>query len=188
MLRNAARARRTTQPGANVHGDMHERLRRLAIAATGLALAGVSAASAAQQNVRGPWLLTALPGMGTITWRCDPARNVRGLPALGLVLRTSSAMATETVELRVGAKRVVRRVTHPGERFELPYLRSPRQQLSIVQATEPGTLKAVVSVDFSPRPISPSHCFAHLPPALVVPALAGLECARAAHWLDRAAG
>ena len=141
---------------------------KLTIAAAVIALAGVPGASAAQTSIRGPWLLTALPGMGTITWRCDPARSLRGLPALALGLRTSSATATETVELRVGPKTILRRVMQPGQRLDLPYLRSPRLQLNLVQATEPGPLKAAVAVDFSPRPISPSHCFAHLPPALVV--------------------
>jgi hypothetical protein len=51
---------------------------------------------------------------------------------------------------------------------DVPYVRFPRQNVTIVQSTEPGTLKAVVTVDFTPRPISPSHCLAYLPPALVV--------------------
>lgn len=60
------------------------------------------------------------------------------------------------------------RVVQPGERVDLPYVRFPRQNVTIVQSTEPGTLKAVVTVDFTPRPISPSHCLAYFPPALVV--------------------
>ena len=100
--------------------------------------------------------------MGTVSWRC----NARGLPALAL--NTSSATATETLTFRAGGKLLAHRVLQPGELVHLPYVRFPRQNLTIVQSTEPETLKAVVAVDFSPRPISPSHCFAHLPPALVV--------------------
>ena len=133
----------------------------LLIAATSVA-AGVSGAGAAQRGGRGPWLLTTLPGMGTVSWRC----NARGLPALGL--NGSSATATETLTFRAGGKARLHRVVQPGERVDLPYVRFPRQNVTIVQSTEPGTLKAVVTVDFTRRPISPSHCLAYLPPALIV--------------------
>jgi hypothetical protein len=142
-------------------------LAQLPVAAAVVVFAVVPGAAAADQGVRGPWLLTALPGTGTVTWRCDPAREARGVPALALGVRTSTATATETVTLRIASKAIVRRVMQPGQRLELPYRRSSHLQLSIVQATEPGTLKALISVDFSPR-LSPSHCFAHLPPGLVV--------------------
>ncbi len=139
-----------------------------ALIAALFAIATTSVAGAAQTAVRGPWLLTTLPGMGTVTWRCDPAREARGLPALALGVNTSSATATETVTFRTGGKTLRRKVMQPGERLELPYLKFIRQQLSFAQSTEPGTLRAIVTVDFSPRPVSPSHCFPYLPPALVV--------------------
>ena len=132
--------------------------------ASAATIAAVSGAAAAQRTVRGPWLLTALPGMGTVTWRCDPARK----PALALGLNASAATATETLTFRAGGKTLVHRVMQPGDRLDLPYVRFSRQQLTIVQHTEPGILKAAIAVDFSPRPVSPSHCAAYLPPALVV--------------------
>jgi hypothetical protein len=33
---------------------------------------------------------------------------------------------------------------------------------------EPGTLRAVITAHFTPRPVSPSHCEPYLPPALTV--------------------
>ena len=131
-------------------------------------VAAASPSGAAGTTIRGPWLLTALPGMGTVTWRCDPTRNAQGRPALALAVTTASASATETIAFRAGGRALVRKVLQPGQRLDLPYLRFLRQRLSIVQATEPGTLRAVVDVDFGPRPVSPSHCFAQLPPALAV--------------------
>jgi hypothetical protein len=101
-------------------------------------------------------------------WRCDPARANRGLPYQAIALATASATATETVTFRAGGRVLERRVMQPGQRVNLPYVASLRQQLSIAQMTEPGTLKALVSVDFSPRPIAPHHCAAYLPPGLVV--------------------
>ena len=63
---------------------------------------------------------------------------------------------------------MLRRTVEPGQTVDLPYVSHAVQQLTIVQSTKPGTLRAVVTVDFSPRPVSPSHCWEHLPPALSV--------------------
>ena len=139
-----------------------------ALIAALLAIATTSVAGAAQTIARGPWLLTALPGMGTVTWRCDPGRASRGLPPVALGVNASTATATETVTLRAGGKTLLRKVMQPGKRLDLPYVRFVRQQVRIAQMTEPGTLRALVAVDFSPRPVSPSHCHPYLPPALVV--------------------
>jgi hypothetical protein len=143
--------RRLTTPG------------RLALLIAAISIiAGVSGAGAAQRGGRGPWLLTAVPGMGALSWRC----NAGGLPALAL--DATSATATETLTFRAGGKTLVQKVMQPGRRLDLPYVRFPRQHVTLVQSTEPGTLTAVVAVDFSPRPISRSHCVAYLPPGLVV--------------------
>lgn len=123
-------------------------------------------AAAAATEAKGPWLLTSLPSMGSISWRCDPARERAGRPALALTLNTRTAAATQSFELRAGRRRVVRGTLQPGQVAVLPYLRSPVQKLTVVQSTEPGTLRAVVTVDFRPRAVSPSHCWEHLPPGL----------------------
>jgi hypothetical protein len=59
----------------------------------------------------------------------------------------------------------------PGQGLRLPYLNAQRQQLVVTQSTEPGTLRAFVTVDFSARPISPSHCWPYLPPGVTVKVL-----------------
>jgi hypothetical protein len=56
----------------------------------------------------------------------------------------------------------------PGQVVALPYLRPAVQRLAVVQTTKPGTLRALVRVDFSFRRISPSHCWEHLPPAVTI--------------------
>src|SRR6478736_1637616 len=122
-------------------------------------------APTSSSRIRGPWLLTTLPSMGSVTWRCDVARERAGRPALALGFRASRTGATEVLELTVAGRRVVRRTLQPGQVVVLPYLDHAVQQLSVVQRTEPGTLRAVVRVDFSPRTVSPSHCWPYLPPA-----------------------
>ncbi|NUT54785.1 MAG: hypothetical protein HOQ03_02215, partial [Thermoleophilia bacterium] len=79
----------------------------------------------------------------------------------------SRATPTPALELRAVGQRVLRRAVQPCQKAPLPYLPHAVQQL-VVQATKPGTLRAVVSVDFGPRQISPSHCCEHGPPALTL--------------------
>jgi hypothetical protein len=129
-------------------------------------LAGAS--SGGTTAVKGPWLLTALPSMGTVTWRCDAARERRGQPALALGLDTKRSAATQTVELRARGKRAFRRAVQPGQVVAFPFLRTLIQRLTIVQTTVPGTLRGVVVVNFRPTHLSPSHCWEHLPPAVIV--------------------
>lgn len=124
-----------------------------------LASAGVTAGSVV---VRGPWTLTALPAIGTISWRCQPSLSGERY-GLGFVAFASGA--TDRIQLRARGRTVVDRLVQPGQRLTLPYA-GLRQRLVVSQSTEPGTLRAVVDVDFRPRPISPSHCFSYLPPAL----------------------
>lgn len=133
-----------------------------------LLLSLAASTPAATSQVKGPWLLTALPSMGSVTWRCDPARERAGRPALALTLDARRATATQSMELSAGGKRILRRTIQPGQVAVLPYLRAPIQQLAVEQSTKPGTLRAIVTVDFRPRPISPSHCWEHLPPGLRV--------------------
>lgn len=121
-------------------------------------------ADASSVAVRGPWTLTALPAIGTITWRCQTSRSGE---RHGLGFDAFRSSATDRLQLRAGGRTIVGRLVQPGQRIALPYS-TLRQRLVISQSTEPGTLRAVVDVDFRPRPISPSHCFSYLPPALTV--------------------
>lgn len=131
--------------------------------------ASVGAASDTKHTVvKGPWLLTALPSMGTVTWRCDTARERRGQPAVALGLDARGALATETMELRANGVAVLRRVIQPGQRESLPFLRPAVQTLTVVQETKPGTLRGVVTVRFGSGRLSKSHCWEHLPPAVTV--------------------
>lgn len=130
-----------------------------------LALLGGTGAFASATKGRGPWVLTALPAIGTVTWRCESVERGER-PALGF--RAFAASATDRVELRAGGRTLLDRVVQPGQGLRLPYLAASRQQLVVTQSTEPGTLRAYVTVDFGPRPISPSHCWSYLPPGLTV--------------------
>lgn len=128
------------------------------------ALTGSVGTKADAVVVRGPWTLTALPAIGTITWRCQPARSGER-HGLGFVAFASSA--TDRLQLRAGGRMLVDRLVQPGQRITLPYA-GLQQQLVVSQSTEPGTLRAVLDVDFRPTPISPSHCYPYLPPALTL--------------------
>jgi hypothetical protein len=87
------------------------------------------------------------------------------LPALGVDART--ATADEYVTLRARGRVIATRHVF-GRRLELPALAAPRQRLVIVQGTEPGTLRAVIDVDFRARAGLPSHCYPYLPPGVVL--------------------
>jgi hypothetical protein len=128
------------------------------------------AASARQTRVRGPFLLTALPSLGTVTWRCDPAGRPRlrqGLPALGLGFRAFSAAADLKLQLRTGGKVVRSLRISPGESVTLPYLRAPVQRIDLVQKTGAGTLRATVRVEFAVPSVA-TYCYAYLPPRIDV--------------------
>lgn len=108
----------------------------------------------------GPWTLTAVPSVGTVTWRCDDGRY-------GLGFRAFRDSATDELTFRAGSL-VVRRVVQPGRWVRFPLLRTKRQHLELIQGIEPGTLRAELDVDFSPTPTLPSHCFSYLPPAVTM--------------------
>lgn len=129
-----------------------------------------SAATAELAEVRGPFLLVALPALGTVTWRCDPARRpgaAPGLPGLALGFRAFRSSATDRLRFRVGGRTILRRVVQPGESVEFPYLRRRVQQLEIVQPTGAGTLRAVVTVSFVSPAVAP-YCYSYLPPRIDV--------------------
>lgn len=135
---------------------------RLSLCLCCVAALFAAGADAGSVDVRGPWTLTALPAIGTITWRCQPNRSGER-HGLGVVAFKSGA--TDRLQLRAAGRTLVDRLVQPGQRITLPYA-ALQQQLVLTQSTEAGTLHAVVDVDFRPRPISPSHCFSYLPPAV----------------------
>lgn len=131
--------------------------------ATG-ATAGFASIDTAQLS--GPWPLALIPEMGTVTWSCDG--RAAGVRSYALGLGTAGVEATERVTLRAGG-RVIEAVTvNRGQPVRFPHLGYARQELSMSQTTQPGTLRATVNVDFGPGHVSPSHCFPWLPPAVTV--------------------
>jgi hypothetical protein len=107
-------------------------------------------------------LLVALPGLGSVTWRCGATDD---LHALGY--REFWSSATTTVTLRAGRRTIVETV-QPHQLISFPYLRTRIQSLTFIQFTEPGTLRAVVRIDFGARPRADPYCQPYLPPRFVV--------------------
>jgi hypothetical protein len=120
-----------------------------------------TALAPAPQPPRGPFLLAGLASLGEVSWRCEGAP-----PAFALEFRAFRVSATMTIALRARGSPVVVRVVQPGERVRLPALRTPTQRLTIMQRTKPGTLRALLDVDFRPR--GSSFCWPYLPPGLTL--------------------
>lgn len=137
----------------------------LAVIALGAMSAPLSSARGIATG-RGPWDLALLPGMGVLTWSC--ADNAPEPRRYALGFRTDGQTATETLTLAAGGHSILRRRFDPGITLQLPHLPYARQRIVVRQRTEPGPLRAVVDVDFSPRPVSPSHCYPYLPPRITV--------------------
>jgi hypothetical protein len=140
----------------------------LATAVVGTAVVGTASGSVAR--TRGPFLLVSLPDLGTVTWRCDPAREpgpAPGLPGMALGFRATMLEATERLTLRVGRTTIISRLVQPGDRFRLPYLQARSQRLDITQSTEIGTLTGSVTVDFAPSPVV-GYCYGYAPPRIDV--------------------
>jgi hypothetical protein len=123
-------------------------------------------ASHQSASERGPWALTYLPETGTVTWRCN-GKEV-GARAYALGFWSFSGGATERLTFRIKNRVVLTRTIQPGQSLSLPHLDAAVQELAVTQSTEPGTLRGIVSVNFAPRPISPSHCFPWFPPAMTL--------------------
>lgn len=115
-------------------------------------------AAAAQR--RGPFLLVALPSLGTASWSCGGQRG----RDVALAFRVSPMGATTLV--RFAAAGTARTVTlQPGQSAQFP-LRTPgRQQLSVEQGTEARTLRATVVATFGR---DQSYCFSYFPPRTTV--------------------
>jgi hypothetical protein len=123
-----------------------------------IALIPSSAASGRQK----PYVLTALADIGTVYWRYDCVHYRTSEWSLGVhVFQTT---ATTSVTFRAGKLTMHRPAIQPGERtLWFPFRRERRQSLLLVQATEPGTLRARVRAKFSRR-----DCQSYFPPRLSV--------------------
>ena len=97
-----------------------------------------------------PHVLTALANIGTVYWRYDCVHFRSPEWSLGIhVFRTT---ATTSVSRRAGKMIGRRSAVQPGERTVWFSFRPQRRQsLSLIQATEPGTLRARVLAKFSRR-------------------------------------
>ncbi|MDQ5820815.1 MAG: hypothetical protein M3540_05190 [Actinomycetota bacterium] len=122
-------------------------------------LAGSAHGSAAA--VRGPFLLVALPALGTVTWRCE-----QGTERYALGFRANRASSTAVLRLSTGAGTVRRATVDPGETLRLPYARGT-QRLAFVQQTGAGTLRATVTARFGEESAA-AYCYAYLPPPVTV--------------------
>lgn len=142
-------------------------MRRIAlIGAVTASLVTSSSATAEGQTMRGPFLLVALPSLGTLTWRCDPAARptlAPGLAALGLGFRSLRAGATTRVRLRVDERWVFDQLIQPGQVVRFPFLRARSQLLTFLQGTGAGTLRARVRVTFV-LPATGAYCERYTPP------------------------
>jgi hypothetical protein len=105
--------------------------------------------------------------MGQLRWSCDTRR--KGYLAYGLTFDPSASTATETVRMIVrGRTALGRRLNPPWKVVVFPRSSSPRQRIAISQMTEPGTLRAIIDVDFTGTRVLPSDCWPYLPPAMTL--------------------
>ena len=104
--------------------------------------------SSAVSGRQKPYVLTAIADVGTVYWRYDFVHY--RTPRWSLGIRIFFNSATTGVSFRAGNLRV-RRALQPQEVKWFPFRRDRLQRLSFVQATEPGTLHAVVTARFSSR-------------------------------------
>jgi len=109
-----------------------------------------------------PYVLTALANIGTVYWRYDCV-HFRS-PEWSLGIHVFPTTATTSVSRRAGKVIGRRSAVQPGEpTVWFSFRPERRQNLSFVQATEPGTLRAHVLAKFSR-----SDCQSYFPPRLSV--------------------
>ena len=130
-------------------------MRRAAVAA--LVLLVLAVPSANSSRVR-PNVLTALASIGTVYWRASCLIGKPQRWSLGIRLFDT---ATTYVTLRVG-HHTVHRTMQPNERTWFGLTTGAVQHLAFIQATEPGTLRGSVSVDFGGQ--HAHHCWSYMPP------------------------
>ena len=134
--------------------------RLLGISAVVLASAVVASAAGAVDEGRGPFLLVALPSLGTVSWSCGGS----GAHHVALGFRANPKDATTAVTFTAGQRG--RKVTlQPGQSIRFPLLAPGKQRLAISQGTEARLLRATVVATFSPNQ---SYCFPYFPPRITV--------------------
>ena len=106
--------------------------------------AAVLAGSAASGRQK-PYVLTAVADIGTVYWRYDFVHYRTPRWSLGVRIFYT---ATTGVTYRAGTLRI-RRTLQPKQLHWFPFSSSRLQLLSLTQATEPGTLRALVTARFS---------------------------------------
>jgi hypothetical protein len=117
----------------------------LCAAVVAVAVLPSSAASGRQK----PYVLTALADIGTVYWRYDCVHYKA--PEWSLGVRVFQDTATTGVYYRAG-RFTRRRTLQPGDPTTwFPFRRDRRQTLSLVQATEPGTVRGHVLATFKRR-------------------------------------
>jgi hypothetical protein len=99
---------------------------------------------AATSGRQKPYVLTAVASIGTVYWRYDFVHYRTPRWSLGVRIFYT---ATTDVTFRAGKMRL-RRTLQPQQLRWLPFRTNRLQKLSLVQATEPGTLRAAVTVKF----------------------------------------
>jgi hypothetical protein len=135
-------------------------IRLLGIGAVVFASVVVAAPAAGAEAGRGPFLLVALPSLGTVTWSCGGS----GAHHVALGFRVNPIAATTAVAFIAGQTN--RKVTlQPGQSTRFPLLAPGKQRLAIAQATEARLLRATVVATFSP---DQSYCFPYFPPRISV--------------------
>lgn len=119
---------------------------------TGVAVVGLMVALAlpgsAASGRQKPYVLTAVADVGTVYWRYDFVHY--RTPRWSLGVRMFFDTATTTVSYRAGKFRLHRTLQPQAVKW-FPFSGAHLQQLSFRQATEPGTLRAVVVAAFSKR-------------------------------------
>ena len=117
--------------------------------------------SSAESGRQKPYVLTALADIGTVYWRYDCVHYRANEWSLGV--RIFRDTATTGVTYRAGGF-TRRRTLQPGDPTTwFPLRRERRQNLSLVQATEPGTVHGHVLATFSRR-----DCWPYFTPRLTV--------------------
>jgi hypothetical protein len=101
--------------------------------------------SSAVSGKQKPYVLTALANIGTVYWRYDFVHYRTPRWSLGVRIFYT---ATTRVTYRAG-KLKQRRTLQPRQLHWFPFSGTRAQTLSLVQATEPGTLRSVVTVRFN---------------------------------------
>ena len=146
--------------------------RVVAILLGGLVLLMASSTSAARSRTeRGPFLLVALPALGTVTWRCDPsvtawcsARTRRDGSWVPARFRNS---ATDHVRLRA-AGRTIRTVSFSrATRCDSRTCGRDASDSRSFSRRAPGPFRHPINVDFAPRGPT-TYCYPYLPPRVDV--------------------